>query len=876
MKPRIVVLGMMTKMPVAGIVWLTVQYLLGFRRLGYEPYYVEAHARTPSMFMTGPDDDASARAAQFIADTARRFGFSSQWAFHALHDDGRLYGMSETQLGRLYRSAAAIINLHGRTKPLPEHAQSERLVFLETDPVQLQIELHENHREAIAFLEPHTSFFTWAQNYHSQDCRLPRFDGFEFHTTRQPVVLDVWKNGVARRGSSFTTVANWRQGWRDVVFEGEVYSWSKHHEFLKVVDLPARTKQPFELALSGSTAEDRALLEAHGWRIRDALVVSRDVDQYREYIEGSAAEFTVAKDQNVRLRTGWFSDRSATYLAAGKPVVTQETGFSNILPAGEGLFGFTGIDDAAAAVDAIAAEPARHRRGAVEIAREFFDSDRVLGDLLEQIGLPERARATLSANGDRAAVNEPGPTEQARAREPRDRSILLVAHRFPPDGVAGVERYTEALASELSAAGEEVAVVARRPTGARPASEVRRVDFPDGRRVYRLVGGGVNRRLFLDGNERIEKQFAEVLAHFQPSVVHFNHVIDLSPRVLQLAHQTGAAVVLTLHDYYFACDRIVLRRTSGAICSGPEGGRACARTCFSGEGHDARTRWGLRTAYFRKLLTIPDIVVAPSEFAARYFTRFAGDGIDVVAVSNGVSVDRTVERTHDDWSTPRRRGALNLAYVGSVMPHKGIHVVIEALRDPRIPRANLVVFGDVGDRSYAAELRREAARNESLTFRLFGRFDPSHLPVLLHDVDCVVAPAQWNETFGLVTREALSLGVPVVAADVGALAEPIEEGVNGFTFTFNRSDHLADVLARLVVDEELLHRLREGAARTDVRSSRENAFEVRRIYDLAAARRREREVSQSDLAELEFLYDELLAAGFGATEAEREVVEVAR
>src|SRR4051812_7910663 len=164
-RPKIVLLGMMTKIPVAGAVWGTMQYLIGFQRLGYDVYYVEAHARTPSMLMENDDDDSSALAAAYIDKVMRRFDLGDKWAFHALHDDGRCYGMSETQLKQLYRDAALIINYHGATVPLPEHSATGRLVYLETDPVELEIELYDQNPEAIAFLEPHVAFFTWGLNY---------------------------------------------------------------------------------------------------------------------------------------------------------------------------------------------------------------------------------------------------------------------------------------------------------------------------------------------------------------------------------------------------------------------------------------------------------------------------------------------------------------------------------------------------------------------------------------------------------------------------------------------------------------------------------------------------------------------------------------
>jgi hypothetical protein len=386
-REQIVFLGMMTKIPVGGAVWGTMQYLVGFERLGYDVYYVEAHARTPSMFMVNDDDDSSALAAEYLSRLMERFGFADRWAFHALHDDGRCYGMSAERLRELYRSAALIINYHGGTVPLPEHVETGRLVYLETDPVELEIELHNNDPAAIAFLEPHRAFFTWAQNYGHSDCRVPVPERFPFRPTLPPVVNDLWEPFSNGAGESFTTIGNWRQPWRDVVFEGEVYHWSKHHEFLKVIDLPRRTPQPFELALGSYEPADKQLLEDHGWRVHDSLDVSVDLDAYRHYICHSRGEFTVAKDQNVRLRSGWFSERSAQYLAAGRPVITQETGFSNSLPTGEGLFGFSSTDDILDAVEAINSDYARHSRAAREIAREHFSYEVVLRRLLDEAGL---------------------------------------------------------------------------------------------------------------------------------------------------------------------------------------------------------------------------------------------------------------------------------------------------------------------------------------------------------------------------------------------------------------------------------------------------------------------------------------------------------
>src|SRR5829696_3594415 len=171
-KKKIVLLGMLTRIPVAGAIWGTMQYMIGFQRLGCDVYYVEAHARTPTMLMERDDDDSSAKASEFLARVMRRFGFADRWAFHALHDDGRCYGSTLDKLNELYRTADLIINFHGATVPRQEHCETGRLIYLETDPVQLQIELYDKDPAAVDFLTPHKAFFTWGLNYGRPDCKV--------------------------------------------------------------------------------------------------------------------------------------------------------------------------------------------------------------------------------------------------------------------------------------------------------------------------------------------------------------------------------------------------------------------------------------------------------------------------------------------------------------------------------------------------------------------------------------------------------------------------------------------------------------------------------------------------------------------------------
>lgn len=465
----------MTKIPVAGVVWQTLHYLLGFQRLGFDPYYVEAHARTPGMLMRTESDDGGRIAASFIDDVMTRFGLAGHWAYQALHDDDRIYGMSERELKRLLSCAELIVNLHGGTEPRPEHYESGRLVYLETDPVQLQVELHEERQSTLDFLEPHVAFFTFGENYGMPGCALPVSDRFGFHPTRQPVVMDLWSGGGAESGA-YTTIGNWSQPWRDVMLDDERYSWSKDREFRKFLALPSLTGRTFELALSSYLQQDRELLESRGWQVRSALAFSTDLDAYRDYIRGSRAEFTVAKDQNVRLRTGWFSDRAATYLAAGRPVVTQDTGFGTVFPTGEALFPFTSVDDAARAIETIEADYPKARQAAFELAREHFDSSTVLGRLLDTVGISAPARrqggslparldlvpvsrrpTTLRPETIAAVLGRPIPDTWGDRLGRRRHAVSVVV--AAPDGLAFTRMCLESVLVDSSDADTEVIVV---------------------------------------------------------------------------------------------------------------------------------------------------------------------------------------------------------------------------------------------------------------------------------------------------------------------------------------------------------------------------------------------------------------------------------
>jgi hypothetical protein len=397
---RLIVLGIVGGMPVAGVTWQFVQYLEGFRRLGVDIFYVEDTGTWPYDFDQNTITDDCRYAVRYLGEVMAQYDLEHRWAYRAA--DGRTFGRSESQVARLFEDADALVNITGSTMLRAEHHRVPVRIYLETDPVKPQVEIAKGNRYYVDLLGAHTHHFTYGENLGHGDCGVP-VERFVYRPTRPPVVLDWWASPPASAPAPFTTIANWRQAGKDVEWNGETYTWSKHHEFLKIIELPRRTRQPLELALAlKSTVRDDAdgwvlgneeeieavrLLRSHGWRVTNGLGLSRTPGPYRDYIVSSRGELTVAKDQNVRLRSGWFSDRSVCYLAAGRPVITQDTGFGKAVPTGEGLFAFTSTDDILAAIESINGDYDRHQRAARAVAEEYFRAETVLARLLQDAGL---------------------------------------------------------------------------------------------------------------------------------------------------------------------------------------------------------------------------------------------------------------------------------------------------------------------------------------------------------------------------------------------------------------------------------------------------------------------------------------------------------
>lgn len=384
-KGRIIVFGILFWYPLAGVTYQFLHYLIALRRLGYDPYYVEDSGRwvyDPRRNDLSPDAEGNLAA---VVPVLEAHGFAGRWAFRGNYPGGRCYGMTEEQLLRLYREADALLNVTGAQEIRAEHLACPRRVYVESDPFAAQVKAAQGDEGVLAALAAHDTHFSFGENLGAPDCDVPA-GPFRWLPTRQPVILDLWDNRDSPAGTAYTTITTWHNKGKDIAYRGETYYWTKDREFLKFLDLPRRQRVSFELAAGVSDDVRRRLLE-HGWRLVHSVDISRDVGLYRDYIQRSRGEFTVARDQYVRPNTGWFSDRSACYLAAGRPVITQETGFSKFLPTGKGLFAFRSMDDILAAVDRIESDYQGNCRAAREIAAEYFAAEKVVGSLMERAGL---------------------------------------------------------------------------------------------------------------------------------------------------------------------------------------------------------------------------------------------------------------------------------------------------------------------------------------------------------------------------------------------------------------------------------------------------------------------------------------------------------
>lgn len=364
-----------------GLDWVVLQWVLGLRRLGHEVLLVEPLRRadlTPGGTSLEKSDNA-----RHFRRVVTAFGLGGSAAL-VLTDSRRSFGLAYDDLERWCRRADLSIDIAGGLS---------RTTFAETPPLRLYLDLDPGFTQLWQAAEGidmrfdgHTHFATVGLCLDQAPAMIPRC-GIDWVPTPQPVVLDEWPVAERLERDAWTTVANWR-GYGSIQVDGVVLG-QKVHSFRRLLDLPQRTGARFDLALAIDPGEpdDLAALTGNGWNLIDPLTVADSPQSYRRFVRGSLGELGVAKSGYVESRCGWFSDRSACYLASGRPVIAQETGFSRVLPTGRGLFAFETREDIESALEEVASRPRHHRRAARDLAAEHFDSDRVLGRLLDVVGV---------------------------------------------------------------------------------------------------------------------------------------------------------------------------------------------------------------------------------------------------------------------------------------------------------------------------------------------------------------------------------------------------------------------------------------------------------------------------------------------------------
>ncbi len=387
---RIIVSGLVALQPVGGMAWHYLQYVIGLARLGHDVYYHEDTWSWPFDPVQNQNSDCGDYSAKFIADFFEQYApdLSDRW--HYLHLHEKSYGMSGRKFLEVAGSADIFLNISGANF-IPDALSSKCLkVFLDTDPGYNQILLSERFAWSefvnrwCQMVADHDVYFTFAENMNELDCLVPGL-GWKWTPTRMPIVFDLWdriREPNTPVTAPWTTVMSWNVFKGPVIYDGIEYG-DKSMEFEKILRLPALTGSPMKLALGGGIAPVETLLE-HNWQIVEAPQVTRTARRYKEFIGNSKGEISIAKNVYVAMRTGWFSDRSACYLASGRPVVLQDTGFSKVLPLGEGLFGFTVEEEASEAIQIVEKDYDRHSKAALEIAYEYFDSDRILSKMIDE------------------------------------------------------------------------------------------------------------------------------------------------------------------------------------------------------------------------------------------------------------------------------------------------------------------------------------------------------------------------------------------------------------------------------------------------------------------------------------------------------------
>jgi hypothetical protein len=379
---RILLGSWMVRYPLGGNLSWALQWLVGLHRLGHDVWLVERSGYPNACYdpVWNAMTDDCAYGTRVVSSLLAGHGLEGRWCYR--DEAGAYHGLAREAVERLFASADLYIDMGAHGAWREEARASRRRVLVEAEPgfTQMRMELR---LAAGELLDEYDAYYSIGLNVGTGASSAPTA-GRPWHGVLNPVVPELFDVLPAPADAPYTTVMNWRAH-APIEYGGRIYG-QKDVEFERFLALPRHTDARLEVAVAGSEVPGERLRE-HGWRLRDAHRVSFTVDAYRRYIAGSRGEFGVCKEVFVATRSGWFSDRSAAYLASGRPVVLQDTGFGDHLPCGEGLFAVGDVDEAADALAAIEADYERHARAARELALEHLDARVVLGRMLEELGV---------------------------------------------------------------------------------------------------------------------------------------------------------------------------------------------------------------------------------------------------------------------------------------------------------------------------------------------------------------------------------------------------------------------------------------------------------------------------------------------------------
>ncbi|GEO11779.1 glycosyltransferase [Segetibacter aerophilus] len=393
-KLRIIVGGYIGLYPTGGATWDYIQYPLGLKLLGHDVYYIEDTMQYPVFQKNGSSWDDASRCVSYLKEMMESFGLEDRWAYRDIAS-GLSFGLSEQRILEICETANVFINISCSTYLRDEYLKIPHRILIDSDPMFTQIQYAieiKNDSESRNWstkkmIENHNYLFSFGENIGAEDCEIPTFN-YKWHATRQPICLDLWKNNSRVSGKKFTSIMNW-SGRKKLEYNNEEWG-QKDVEFEKFKQVPALLPGvEFEVVVNKPLNKESNYcgieLEGLGWKILEPSTTVGNTKDYKAFILKSIGEFSVAKETYVKSNSGWFSCRSACYLAAGKPVITEETGWSKYIPSGNGVIAFDNISSAIEALKEINSNLPYHSKQAEQIARAYFSSDVVLLRMLEQL-----------------------------------------------------------------------------------------------------------------------------------------------------------------------------------------------------------------------------------------------------------------------------------------------------------------------------------------------------------------------------------------------------------------------------------------------------------------------------------------------------------